>query len=540
MQIRFLGQAMEILPPVPGDAEIVIAPESLTAISLPNIRRTDTSLSFFNLRKIIYFLAREGISLTYSKVRAVLAHRKLARQRILVAAIGKDVETGQPVLAFGGQDCPEAEQLCFPRLLALSGYTGDAASDIEALAAYAAANPETVVQLRDWSRYSGSPPAASLGEILAAGRVSDGPSRKSDSLTTTTIAVPRPANAAPVSATNSDRREGLFLAGAGTYPCSYALPVFAKARVPFDTVVDLNPARACQVRSRYGFRHADTDAHRALERLAEFDRPILVISTYHSTHIDIADRALAVNPSTRIMIEKPPVTTVPQLERLLRLRDAGSQIEIGYNRRHAPIVEKASEQVAARSGPIAMTCIVKELKIPPSHWYFWPAQGTRITGNTCHWLDLGRYFIDSEPRTLTVAGATGPIAGSGETVVVSYSDGSSLTIVASDIGNPLRGVQEFIEIRRDDLTLTIEDFVRMRVQAGARSSVHRRILRDKGHRRMYARFLRNVETDNPVEYPNEDLWLTSMQYLLASKAVQTGQTDGAIELPGRAPSNAGG
>jgi predicted dehydrogenase len=548
MKIQSSGETFELPPPMPAEGEIVVTVARYVPVDLPEADGAAPVFSLLNLRKILFFACREGVSLTLAKVRAVLSHRKLVRRRTLVIAIGTAGDDGRPALAIGGQDCPHAEQLCFARPLVRIGANGGAgpAGDLEALVpalrAYCAAHPAVAAALRDWSPFAGAPPAATIETALAEGQAlaADGPGAAAfEPVPVTFPAAPAAIRKTPPAV----GRTGLFLAGAGTYPCAYALPLLSRAGIPFDTVIERHPARAAGVAGRFGFAHADTDAARGLERLTAYKAPVLVIATYHSTHFDIARAALAINPATRIMLEKPPVTTLDQLDGLRRLRGEGGYIEIGYNRRHVPMTAEARAQIAAESGPIVMTCIVKELAIPPSHWYRWPAQGTRVTGNLCHWLDLARHFIDAEAERMVVVG--GPAApGDGTpgaagqrddntTLIVRYADGSRLHIVATEHGNALRGVQELIEVRRGELTLVIDDFLRLRVQRGAAQSTRRRRIRDKGHGRMYARFIANVTEGRPAEYPDADLYATTVQYIRAAEALGSGAPVSEIDL--RAP-----
>jgi len=551
MKIQFSGEIFNFPPPVPGEGEVVISPERYFPIEVKRAAKPDRILSLFNIGKVLFFIYREGISLTLSKVLAVLAHRKQGRGRALVVAIGRESETGRPAIALGGQDCPYAEKLCFAR--SLVSLAGDDARDLEAdataLIAYCAAHPDMAAGLRNWSRFSGEEPAVTLVDAVRQGRPFIESGTPSLDAKAVTVRFPdagdaESADAGSTAPESARGRTGLFLAGAGTYPCAYALPIFRRAGIPFDTVIDLNPVRAAQVAKRFNFIHADSNSERGLLRLSAYDEPILVIATYHSTHADIVEQALTINPATKIMLEKPPVTTLEQLERVNRFRRQGAYIEIGFNRRHIPMTKEAREQVLREDGPIVMTCIVKELVIPASHWYHWPDQGTRITGNVCHWLDLGRYFIAAEPERMFVIGAPEKEGEEdGVTIVVCYADGSRLHVVATDRGSSLRGVQEFIEIRRGDLTVTIEDFLRMRAQAGARQITRRRIIRDKGHRRMYAHFMENIRTGAPTEFPTEDLTVSTLQYLRASEALQSGAPVTEIDLrepwpPQRAESKA--
>src|SRR5438874_1812813 len=82
------------------------------------------------------------------------------------------------------------------------------------------------------------------------------------------------------------------------------------------------------------------------------------------------------------------------------------------------------QRLAGAPGPLAYTAVVKELKIPDTHWYLWSTQGTRITANACHWLDLACHLSASEPRELTLLNAADTTS-----LALRFSDGSLATIV---------------------------------------------------------------------------------------------------------------
>jgi predicted dehydrogenase len=312
----------------------------------------------------------------------------------------------------------------------------------------------------------------------------------------------------------------LFVAGAGAYVHAYVLP--ALRGVIRHTVVDINPLLAAMTAHRFGFRNAEASLEISARRLAEVDSPIFVIATYHSTHVAAAEAVFSENPRTKIFIEKPPVTNFRDLNRLLALRAAGAWIEVGYNRRFSPLISRARALVERETGPILMFCLVKELPLPSNHWYYWPTQGTRITGNLCHWVDLGVYIIDSEAVRVEAESAPGARPGDEVSATVYFADGSKLVLLATDRGNALRGVQEYINIRRGDLTISIDDFLRMEILVGGRSRRHQWLFRDKGHRRMYNAFWRAVVAGGSPSYPDEALRRSSELYLRIRDAVLAG------------------
>lgn len=244
--------------------------------------------------------------------------------------------------------------------------------------------------------------------------------------------------------------------------------------------------------------------------MTNFQSPILIIATYHSSHFAIAQYGLSINKNTKIFIEKPPVTTKKQLYNLLELRKNSAHfIEIGFNRRYSPIIRKIKKLLLHYNGPTTMTCIVKEKVLPLYHWYYWPQEGTRVLGNLSHWIDLGVHLIDKVPISINVSNASRRHPCDEAVLVVTFNDESVLTIIASDRGNSLRGVQEWIQIRKDDITITIDDFLRVTVQNPHSQKIFRYFIRDKGHSQMYRSFVKSFMEIGAPYYPNEDLFITS-------------------------------
>jgi predicted dehydrogenase len=193
----------------------------------------------------------------------------------------------------------------------------------------------------------------------------------------------------------------------------------------------------------------------------------------------------------------------------------------------------ARRVIGAAEGPVCVTCIVKELLIPESHWYRWPTQGTRIFGNLAHWVDIGVCMIDAEPLSLVIASAANSKPGDELSMTVVFADGSRLTVVATEHGNGLRGVQEYIDIRRANVTVQIDDFLRMTTERGGRRRIRRWRIRDKGHLAMYRAFLDGIEKGQPPSYPDRALLTTTRILAAAVDTVMRHRFGSVIPLNGR-------
>jgi predicted dehydrogenase len=240
---------------------------------------------------------------------------------------------------------------------------------------------------------------------------------------------------------------------------------------------------------------------------------VAIIASYHSDHASLANKVFNHNPSTFIFIEKPPAVTLEDLSKLIELYNKGAKIEIGFNRRFINHSKYVKQQVQNRV--VIITCSIKEVNINPNHWYLWKNQGTRITGNCVHWFDLANFWIGSMPVEVNLI--SNPKDSESCAISVLYSNGSILNITASDKGNSLRGVQETIEIRYENETIFIDDFLSLtHIKSNGFKARKLNFFRDKGHHSMYKNFMKIINNEKSSEYSVIDLINTTVVTFYAS------------------------
>jgi predicted dehydrogenase len=452
-----------------------------------------------------------------NKINAYRLYQKIAAEKQLVFVYGQLRDTNKFAIAIGPQACPYAEFISFPKELTLIvDQERNIDYDYYKILAYLKIERDQTEHIFYYSRYSGKLLELSLEEILRES-YKEPLEMQEKEFNLEKVNLPCPSNAKKgPKFKKSNKRYDLFIAGAGSYSFSYILPYVKD--VNYNTLIDINPIVASVIGEKYGFFNKDTSAERALIKLSECDNPLLIIATYHSTHFSIIEQALSINPKTKVFVEKPPVTSEDQLTRLISLRaNPAHFVEIGYNRRYSFFVKKAKELISQCHGPYMITCIVKEKELRTSHWYYWPSQGTRITGNLCHWIDLGVHFIQKKPVSIIAISGSEKNNTDEVSCGIKFEDGSLLTLVASERGNQLRGVQEYIDIRCGDITISIDDFLKMRVQKDGRHRIYRRILRDKGHAKMYKELIEKINQNRSPSYPNKDLEISTTLYLSLSR-----------------------
>jgi predicted dehydrogenase len=326
--------------------------------------------------------------------------------------------------------------------------------------------------------------------------------------------------------TRDQSRRGAAVIAAGDYVRTQVIPALRRAGFALRVVADLEPHVAAYVQSRFGFEAAETDWRAALEHPGT---DVAVIATYHDSHAEIA--AAALNQGKKVILEKPPAVTRADLDLLLlAAAEPGAFLEVGFNRRYAPFARAAKQFWIEGAGPTTISIVVKEVEIPPTHWYRWPKEGTRVTGNLCHWIDFIVFTIGAEPTPLevTLSAPAAPEPDEERTLTVVFDDGSVASIVATQRGDATLGVQETIDIRRGPTSIRIDDFRNFRATDRGRVLDRRRSLRNKGHRAMYAEMLGRIMRGEPPLYTLPELRRTTELTLTATEMVLRGDRHVAL------------
>lgn len=304
---------------------------------------------------------------------------------------------------------------------------------------------------------------------------------------------------------------GLFIYGLGGYVKMFIIHHFKNIKKL--ACIDYKAWITKDFQKKYRFTYSYNTAKSSFPLLENTKYPIAIIATYHSDHALLASKLFSTNPNTVIFIEKPPTVTLDDLLLLIDLYNKKANIEIGFNRRFIDYSHYVKKNVEGKI--LIITCSVKEVLINPNHWYLWKNQGTRITGNAVHWFDLGNWWIQSNPVEINLL--SNPLDSETSAISVLYQNGSLLNLTISDKGNSLRGVQEKIEIRFDNQTIFINDFITMTHNKNNGIKYRRyKLIRDKGHNTMYNNFNKIVHKKASSNYSVSDLIKTSLVTYYAS------------------------
>ncbi|MGW6794189.1 bi-domain-containing oxidoreductase [Streptomyces chartreusis] len=311
----------------------------------------------------------------------------------------------------------------------------------------------------------------------------------------------------------------LAFVGAGNYATSMLLPHLAgRDGVELSTVVTTTALSGANAQRKFGFAEATTDLDAVLG-----DKSIdaVFVVTRHSSHADLTRQALLAGKA--VFVEKPLALTEEDLAGVLAaVEESGNdRLQVGFNRRFAPLLTEAKERFGARTGPASLRYLVNAGRLQHGSWYLQQGtEGSRFEGEGGHFIDTASWLLEADPVSVY---AVAPAGNEDLQVVLRYPDGSTATISYVTTGAP-GFPKETLDLVADGKVLRLDDFVRASVYARKRW-VSSRLpkARDKGQNAELAAFVKAVRTGGPMPVPLQSLVATTS----ATLAVQAGLAAGA-------------
>ncbi|WP_327679346.1 bi-domain-containing oxidoreductase [Streptomyces sp. NBC_00467] len=354
-----------------------------------------------------------------------------------------------------------------------------------------------------------------------------GPAEDTAEAVTPAVTVPavKPRSGSePTPARSATSPVRLAFVGAGNYATSMLLPhLTQRDGVELSTVVTTTALSAANAQRKFGFTEATTDLDAVLG-----DKSIdaVFVVTRHSSHAELTRKALLAGKT--VFVEKPLALTEDELAGVLAaVEESGNdRLQVGFNRRFAPLLQEARKRFGARTGPASLRYLVNAGRLQHGSWYLQQGtEGSRFAGEGGHFIDTASWLLDADPVSVYAVATTG---NEDLQIVLRYPDGSTATIsyvTTGAAGFP----KETLDLVADGKVLRLDDFVRASLFAdggvGRRRWVSSRLpkARDKGQSAELAAFIKAVRTGGPMPVPLESLVATTS----ATLAVHAGLAGGA-------------
>jgi len=323
--------------------------------------------------------------------------------------------------------------------------------------------------------------------------------------------------------TNNEAVRSKFLnisvIGGGAFARATIIPLVTMQKGVFlRGVADWNPFIARHTAARFGFEYCSTEGKTIIE---DTKTDAVFIVTYHDSHAHLAASALQAGKA--VFVEKPLALDFSQLKVFAdTYRKYGGFIAVGYNRRYAPATKLALKYINEEAGPTTVVCSMRVWEIPPTSYYYWPKEGTRIASNTCHWLDL-IYVLVGRKKPVSI-GALPSLKGRKDenySITVNFEDGSIGVIIFSNRGK-FEG-HEWIDIKRGRTSIFIDNFREIKVRRNERIVKHRNVFPQKGHAQEIKTIIEKIKTTEPSPTSFEDIIMVSFMIFYAREALFSGK-----------------
>jgi predicted dehydrogenase/threonine dehydrogenase-like Zn-dependent dehydrogenase len=313
------------------------------------------------------------------------------------------------------------------------------------------------------------------------------------------------------------------LIGAGNFMSGTLVP--ALKSVDNSAVTAVASARGLSAKdlaTKIGAQTASSD-YGAL--ISDSNIDLVIAATQHDLASKIAIDSLVANKA--VHVEKPLATTLDALHEVAEAAKSSSAVlNVGFNRRFAPLVLELEKHFSNRTTPLSMFYRVNAGWIDADHWVHDPVKGGgRIIGEVCHFIDLLQHLSGSKPTrvfaTALIPNGKTVLADDNAHVVVDFADGSQGTILYSALGAKGQP-KEKLEILGSGKSAELNDYKSLETWSGSGHNKKSGKL-DKGHAQMLQALADSVRNGTPAPIPFEQLAATTLATLAVVESIKTGQ-----------------
>ena len=285
------------------------------------------------------------------------------------------------------------------------------------------------------------------------------------------------------------------LIGAGSFTKSVILPNLEK--VSGYSLVSLCTATGVSAQGtgeKYDFKYITTDSDEVFNN-AEVNT--VFIATQHNTH---ASNVLkSIKNSKHCFVEKPLCIYEEELEEIRSAYIGETIIQVGFNRRFSPMIQKMKERV---HGQLSINYRVNAGVIPKDVWIQdREIGGGRIIGEVCHFIDVCSYLIGSDVESVyatTVQKSDTSIPDEDNvSIILNYKDGSTATIGYYAYGDSAMS-KEYIEVFGNGISMQMNDFRELLIHSGGKTSKEKSLNQDKGFINEFKAFGEAIMTGVPA------------------------------------------
>jgi len=333
----------------------------------------------------------------------------------------------------------------------------------------------------------------------------------------------KPVESTKIKTRQSFREVNIGIIGAGSFAQNVLLPNLKKIpSAKFKGIATATGINAKHVAKKFSFKYATTKAE---DIINDPEINAVIIATRHNLHSDLAIKAL--EGKKAVFIEKPLSLCEKELREVIKVWEENQgRLMVGFNRRFAPLIERAKNFFYKRKRPLAIVYRINAGYIPKNHWIQDPQEGGgRIIGEVCHFIDLVGYLIEAKPVKIYAQSILDDredtVNNDTINISLSFGDGSIGSIsyfACGDSSFP----KERIEIFGEDSVAVIDDFKKATFTRKGKTKKIKKMSQDKGHRGELEAFVEAIKDGKEMPIKFEEIIITTLTTFKILESIEKG------------------
>ena len=327
--------------------------------------------------------------------------------------------------------------------------------------------------------------------------------------------IPKNKTEKKVTVKKVDGTVGIGVIGAGQFASSVLLPALKKVNdVTLIGVCAASGLSAKSAKDNFSFQYCTSDYKKILK-----DESIdaVIIATRNSLHAKLVVEAL--KAGKHVFVEKPLAVNKKELYAVIKAQKNHPEliVQVGFNRRFAPMTKKIKQFFKNRSSPLLMYYRINAESIPKNHWIYDEKEGSsRFVSELCHFIDYCRFIsgneiINSSYQTVKTEALSSNELLENLEMTLSFKDGSVAIILYNTIGDATNS-KEFIEIVGEGASVKLTDFKKLELSNKGQNKKSKNYLKtEKGHKEELEFFITNImQGDSNKNFFNESVEVTKV------------------------------
>jgi len=295
------------------------------------------------------------------------------------------------------------------------------------------------------------------------------------------------------------------LIGAGNFTKSVILPNLKK--VEGYELVGLCTATGVSAQGngeKNGFKYITTDSN---EIFSNDDINSVFVTTRHDQH---ANKVIqAIESKKHCFVEKPLCIKESQLEEIKEKYTGENIIQVGFNRRFAPLIQSMKKTLG--NTPMSINYRVNAGIIPKDVWIQdTDIGGGRIVGEVCHFIDTCSFLIGSDVQSVFATSIKKDDKSIPDednvSIILNYKNGSTATVTYFAYGDNSMP-KESIEAFANGVSLNLNDFRELITYKG-KTTKEKNSNQDKGFVNEFKEFEASVKSGEAA-IPFESIYNTT-------------------------------